>query len=179
MRGDGLRAVALTVAVVLFWPATSAQARQHQHGGSPAATAPTRSHTERESPLNLGNVLKAADRSLAALEKAVRGGEVGGERGQTAAADYLNLVGWVERFFAGKEGGAPTPADVERARRALADHSRRIEALAAQTEKAGRGSPIELGQARAARAAALSAVDAAVAAPASEGHPAHDHDASH
>lgn len=147
------RSAAFVVAWALSTAPPVVQAWQHQHGGAPQ---PTRPDSRPETALRLKEVLKAADRSLATLEKAAQAGSYGA--GAQAARDYLSLVGWVERHFLAPEmRGASDDRDAERARKALARQDRRL----ASIEGGEIGHPFKrlVGQARDAASAALAAVD--------------------
>lgn len=153
-------------AIVVVWALLAAppmlQAFQHQHGGVPRATQPD-PPTERETaPLELKDVLKAADRSLAALEKAVRDRRGPGAAGEQAARDYVSLVGWVERLFVdAEERGIVDPRDAERAAKALARQSRRLDLLE-RVESESESARL-VSQAQEAVSAAQAALDSAAA----------------
>ena len=147
---------------------------QHQHGGAPTvAREDPASRDRQDSPLNLKDVLKAADRSLGALEKAVRAQRGPGPDGESAVRDYVSLVGWVERRFVdAEEKGVVDPRDAGRARKSLAAHARRLAAMSALGPNSEAAVLVE--QAQEAVSAAASAVDAAsaVAVP-QRGHQQH------
>jgi hypothetical protein len=161
-------AVAVLGAVLSAPPFVHAQ---HQHGGAPPVARDNPAPRERqESHLNLKDVLKAADRSLGALEKAVRAQRGPGPDGVSALRDYVSLVGWVERQFVGaEESGVVDPRDAERARKSLAAQVHRLAAM--NSAEPGSEAAVLVQQARDAAAAAVSAVDAASAIAA----PQHDH----
>jgi hypothetical protein len=119
----------------------------------------------------LKDVLKAADRSLGAIEKAARSGHLAA--GDQAARDYVNLVGWVERLFLDAQSGGPPVdlRDTERARKALARHGQRLESIddVARDPESAR----LVGEAREATSAALAAVDSTMGG---QHHDASDHD---
>ncbi len=153
------RRAAFVVAWALSTAPPAALAYQHQHGSAPQATPPG---PRPETALHLKDVLKAADRSLGALEKAARGatGSAGG--GAQAVRDYLSLVGWVERHFLAAGPGAGIDArDVERTRQALVRQHRHLASIdgGALDQETAR----LVGQARDAAAAALTAVDSTLA----------------
>lgn len=160
MRYTTMSAVAVLGAVLSAPPFVHAQ---HQHGGAPPVARENPASRERQqSPLNLKDVLKAADRSLGALEKALRAQRGPGPDGESAVRDYGNLVGWVERQFVdAEEKGVVDPRDAERARKALAAHARRLAAMSALGPNSEAAVLVE--QAQEAASAAASAVDAASA----------------
>lgn len=168
MRYKTMSAVAVLGAVLSAPPFVHAQ---HQHGGTPPVARDNPASRERqESPLNLKDVLKAADRSLGALEKAVRAQRGPGPEGESAVRDYVNLVGWVERQFVDAEqNGVVDPHDAERAKKSLAAQARRLAAMSAA--EPGSEAAVLVEQAQEAASAAVSAVDAAFAIAA----PQHDH----
>ena len=143
---------------------------QHHGGAPPAAREDQAPRRHTESPLNLKDVLKAAERSLGALEKVLHARRVPGPEGEAAVRDYVNLVGWVERrFVAAEEDGVLDARETERARKSLATQRRRLVAMGALD--AGPEAAALVAEAREAASAAVAAVDAAVAvAP-----PQHDH----
>lgn len=145
---------------------------QHQHGGAPPVSREDpASRGHQESRLNLKDVLKAADRSLGVLDKAVRAQRGPGPDSASAVRDYVNLVGWVERQFADAEqNGVVDRRDVERARKSLAAQARRLAAMSAV--ESGSEAASLVGQAQEAASAAESAVNAASALAA----PLHDHE---
>ena len=155
----------IALAVVVAWAVLTAppvvHARQHQHGGTPPVAREPLASRE-ESPLNLKNVLKAADRSVAVLEKAARAERDRGPEGASAVRDYVNLVGWVaRRFEAAAEDGIVDPREVERVRKSLSAHAKRLASLSAaapDTEAAA-----QIAQAREAATVAAAAVEAASA----------------
>ena len=160
MRYTTMPAVAVLAAVLSAPPFVHAQ---HQHGGAPpvAREAPAYRGGQ-ESPLNLRDVLNAADRSLGALEKAMRAPRGPGPEGESAVRDYVNLVGWVERqFVSAEEEGVVDPGDAKRARKTLAAHARRLAALSAV--EPGSEAARFVAQAQEAASSAVSAVDAASA----------------
>lgn len=171
MRYTTMSAVAVLGAVLTAPPLVHAQ---HQHGGAPpVARENPASRGRQESPLNLKDVLKAADRSLGALEKALGAQRGPGPAGESAVRDYVSLVGWVERQFVdAEEDGVVDPSDAKRARKSLAAHARRLAALSAV--EPGSEAARFVAQVQEAASAALSAVDAAsaVAVP-QQGHQQH------
>lgn len=152
-----------TSAVVVVWAVFSAppllHAFQHQHGEAPPATRADPSRKRHEDPrINLKDVLKAAERSLGALEKAARRGP--GPNGEQAARDYVSLVGWVERHFVDmRERGVVEPRDADRARKSLAAQTRRLAAVSHAEPGSGTGTLVE--QAQKAASAAVTAIAAA------------------
>jgi hypothetical protein len=136
---------------------------QHQHGGAPPVSREDPASREhQESRLNLKDVLKAAERSLGALEKAVRAPRGPGLDAESAVRDYVNLVGWVERQFVdAEEKGVVDPRDAERARKSLAAQARRLTAM--RGVEPGSEAARFVAQAQEAASAAVSAVDAASA----------------
>lgn len=163
---------AIVVVWTLVWAPPVLQAFQHQHGGVPRTTQPEPSRERESAPLELKDVLKAADRSLGALEKAVRDQRGPGPAGEQAARDYVSLVGWVERLFvAAAERGITDPRDAARAGKALARQAQRLDlfdSLAPESESARL-----VGQAQQAVSVALAALDAAAAGGAPHHDPSH------
>lgn len=148
--------------IVVVWALLSAppmlQAFQHQHGGVPRETQPDPPREREPVALALKDVLKAADRSLGALEKAVRDRRGPGGAGEQAARDYVSLVGWVERHFLDAEGRGPLdPRDAERAWKALARQQQRLDSI--DCAALGSESTRLVGNAQEAAFAAMAALD--------------------